>query len=132
MILKGLLGVLVFIFFFIVLILMLTGGFILRTISKMRKAATDAVNARERQYRDETGRQRQQYSQRQQNAQRQQGGFGGDTASGDEDGGEYYTEAIRTQTSTGETIIDHRHQQRENKKIFDDADGEYVDFVEER
>ena len=117
--LNVLLGILAFIFFFIVLILMLTGGFILRTISKMRKAATDAVNARERQYRDETGR------------QRQQGGFGDDTASGDEDGGEYYTEAIRTQTSTGETIIDHRHQQRENKKIFDDSEGEYVEFVEE-
>ena len=30
------------------------------------------------------------------------------------------------------TIIDNRHQERENKKIFDDSDGEYVDFVEER
>ena len=38
--------------------------------------------------------------------------------------------ARRTQTATGETIIDNRHQERENKKIFDDSDGEYVEFEE--
>ena len=40
------------------------------------------------------------------------------------------TAKTNTQTSTGETIIDNRHQERENKKIFDDSDGEYVDFEE--
>ena len=124
--LKGLLGILAFIFFFIVLILMLTGGFILRTISKMRKAAMDAVNERERQYRDETGRQRQQYS------QRERSGYASGTSHADEMNDEFFEETVATHTSTGETIIDHRHQQRENKKIFDDTDGEYVDFVEER
>jgi hypothetical protein len=32
--------------------------------------------------------------------------------------------------ATGETIIDNRRQDRENEKIFDDSDGEYVDFEE--
>ena len=39
-------------------------------------------------------------------------------------------EPHKTTTTTGETIIDHRHQERENKKIFDDSDGEYVEFEE--
>ena len=40
--------------------------------------------------------------------------------------------ARRTQTATGETIIDHHHEKRESQKIFDDSDGEYVEFVEEK
>ena len=38
--------------------------------------------------------------------------------------------ARHTQTATGETIIDHHHETRESKKIFDDSDGEYVEFEE--
>ena len=60
-----------------------------------------------------TGRKRQQYSTRQ---------------SANTTQSEQYSQT--TQTSTGETIIDNRHQERENKKIFDDSDGEYVDFEE--
>ena len=32
--------------------------------------------------------------------------------------------------TTGETIIDHQHEKRESRKIFDDEDGEYVEFEE--
>ncbi|MBQ4224424.1 MAG: DUF4834 family protein [Prevotella sp.] len=36
-----------------------------------------------------------------------------------------------TTTETGETITDTRAPQRSNRKIIDDNEGEYVDFVEE-
>lgn len=107
---KGLLSILLFLFCLFILFLMLTGSFILRTIRRMRKAVQDAAEQQESRFRTETGRQRRQYTQRAQNTQRPQA----------------------TQVETGETIIDHRHQQRENRKIFDDTDGEYVDFIEEK
>ena len=58
---KAIFGFFSFIILLVVLIIMLTAGMILRAVRKMRKAAMDAVNEREQQYRDETGRQRQQY-----------------------------------------------------------------------
>ena len=91
--LKGILGFLAFLFFLAVLILMLTGSYILKKVRQLNKAVQDAQDKQAFNHRTETGRQ-------------------------------------TTQTSTGETIIDNRHQERENKKIFDDSDGEYVDFEE--
>ena len=41
-----------------------------------------------------------------------------------------YENARRTETATGETIIDHHHEHRENNRIFDDEEGEYVEFEE--
>lgn len=123
--LKGLLGFFAFIFFLIVLILLLVGSYLYRTYQKIRIATQRAAERQAQQHREETGRQRQQYSQRQQtwstqnqSAQDFQNAEGGD-------------QPRTTQTATGETIIDNRHQERESKKIFDDSDGEYVDFVEE-
>ena len=103
--LKGILGFFAFLFFLAVLILMLTGSYILKKVSAQDKQAFN--------HRTETGRKRQQYSTRQ---------------SANTTQSEQYSQT--TQTSTGETIIDNRHQERENKKIFDDSDGEYVDFEE--
>lgn len=40
-------------------------------------------------------------------------------------------EGVQTTTETGETLTDTRHPQRTNRKIIDDNEGEYVDFVEE-
>lgn len=37
----------------------------------------------------------------------------------------------QTTTETGETLTDTRHPQRTSRKIIDDSEGEYVDFVEE-
>jgi hypothetical protein len=37
----------------------------------------------------------------------------------------------QTQTSSGDIIIDRRSPEEVNQKIFDENEGEYVDFVEE-
>ena len=112
--LKGILGFVLFIFFFFVFIAILIGGRIYSTLKKAKKAVQQAAEQQEQQRRTETGRQRQQYSQRAQSTQSTQ----------NTQREEYEPQARRTQTATGETIIDNRHQERENKKIFDDSDGE--------
>ncbi len=121
--LKGLLGFLLFIFFVIVFILMLTGRYLLNKIREFRKAAEDAAEQQAFRYRTETGRQRQQYNtgssqQTRHTTQQSHSGQGQETR--------------HTQTSSGETIIDNRHQEREERKIFDDDEGEYVEFTEEK
>ena len=40
-------------------------------------------------------------------------------------------QGTQTTTETGETITDTRNPQRSGRKIIDDSEGEYVDFVEE-
>ena len=108
--LKGILGFLLFVFVFAIFIMLLTGSYILKKIREFRKAAEQAADQQAFNYRTETGRQRQQYSNRQKTQSTQS--------------------SQTTQTATGETIIDNRQQKRENKKIFDDSDGEYVEFEE--
>ena len=127
--LKGILGFVLFIFFVLVFIGILIGGRIYSTIQKAKKAVQQAAEQQEQQRRTETGRQRQQYSQRQQSHSAQDAHSSQNTYS-DQREEDYQPEARRTQTATGETIIDNRHQERENKKIFDDSDGEYVEFEE--
>jgi len=106
---KAILGFLAFLFFLFVLVILLTGSYIVNVFRKMRKAAMDAAEQQANQYHRETGRQRQQYSQRHRNSANSQS---------------------RQSQEESETIIDYRRQERENQKIFDDSDGEYVDFVE--
>lgn len=127
--LKGILGFVLFIFFVLVFIGILIGGRIYSTIQKAKKAVQQAAEQQEQQRRTETGRQRQQYSQRQQSQSAPNAHSSQNTYS-DQREEDYQPEARRTQTATGETIIDNRHQERENKKIFDDSDGEYVEFEE--
>ncbi len=127
--LKGILGFVLFIFFVLVFIGILIGGRIYSTIQKAKKAVQQAAEQQEQQRRTETGRQRQQYSQRQQSHSAPNAHSSQNTYS-DQREEDYQPEARRTQTATGETIIDNRHQERENKKIFDDSDGEYVEFEE--
>jgi ABC-type nickel/cobalt efflux system permease component RcnA len=110
---KAILGILAFFFFLLVLILMLTGGYILRTIRKMRNAAIKAAEQQEHLYREETARQRHQYTHEAHKSYKP-----------NETNGSY--ESHESQ----ETIIDHRHQSRSDRKIFDDSDGEYIDFEE--
>ena len=102
---KAILGILAFIFFFIVLLVLLTGSYLLSAIRKFRKAAEQAAEQQAHQYREETGRQRSQYNF---NARTQQ-----------------------TQQPAGETIIDNRQPRRGSKKIFEEDEGEYVEFTEE-
>ena len=129
-------AILLFVFFLIVFILMLVGSRILKKIKDTKKAVEEAADRKEQRYRNETGRQRQQYSQRPQSQQpRDENTNGDDNAQATErvqpSQNEEKKNARHTQTATGETIIDHHHETRENKKIFDDSDGEYVEFVEE-
>lgn len=114
--LKGILGFLLFLFFLAVLFVMLAGRFIMKKFNDLRKAAEDAAEQQAFRYREETGRQRQQYNSRQKTQGTQ--------------GTQNTQESHRTQTAAGETIIDNHRQKRENKKIFDDSDGEYVEFTE--
>lgn len=129
--LKGVLGIILFIFFLFVFVAMLIGGRVLKAIKDMRKAAEQAADKQAQRQRYETGRQRQQYSQRPQSTQNSQNAQ--QTSQQFEEPQDEYVQqedARRTQTVTGETIIDHHHEKRESQKIFDDADGEYTDFVE--
>ena len=124
---KTIFGILLFIFFLIVFFLILAGGYIIKTIRKFRQAARQAAEEQEQRYRNETGRQSRQYTQRHQATQQ-----GGQSRQGQyRQQGAAQQETCQTRTATGETIIDHRRQERESKKIFDDSDGEYVEFTEE-
>ena len=146
-------GILLFVFFLIVFILMLVGGRILKKIKEAKRAVEEAADLKEQRLRNETGRQRQQYSQRQQqnnqsnqsaqssqNAQNTQNSQSTQNNQSTQDTQSnlsaesyqqtQYDNARRTETATGETIIDHHHENRENKKIFDDEEGEYVEFEE--
>lgn len=121
--LKAIGGIILFVFFFIVFLVLLVGGQVLRMIRRMQKQMRDAADEHARQYRSETGRQRQQYGRRTQSADYTNSRWENETV--EEDPIE-----VHATTQTGETIIDRRG--RENKKIFDDGDGEYVDFKEEK
>ena len=57
-------AILLFVFFLIVFILMLVGSRILKKIRDTKRAVEEAADRKEQRYRNETGRQRQQYSQR--------------------------------------------------------------------
>ena len=122
---KALLSIFVFIFLVIVLILLLTGGFIIRTIRKLRDTAQQMADQQEFRVRQETGRQRRQYR-----THDAQGTRKSHTTHKTHTGNETEETTRYTSTATGETIIDQNHQERENRKIFNDSDGEYTDFVE--
>ena len=125
-------AILLFVFFLIVFFVLLSWSIIVKTIKNMRRAVQDAADLKEQRMRDEVGRQRQQYSQRQQprNAQSAQSTQSTQYSQSTQREEPQQENARRTQTATGETIIDHHHETRENKKIFDDSDGEYVEFEE--
>ena len=109
---------------------MLVGGHVVKNIKKIHKAAQQAADKREQQFRDEVGRQRQQYSQRRQPTSSNPSPSNAETSEATTSAEPRQEEARRTETATGETIIDHHHKKRGNRKIFDDEDGEYTDFVE--
>ena len=122
--------ILLFVFFLLVFIGMLVGGTVIRKIKQAHKAAQQAAEKREQQFRDEVGRKRQQYSQRAQPKSNQNVQSNQNTQSSQSTQSTEQPTARHTQTATGETIIDHHHEKRENRKIFDDSDGEYVEFEE--
>ena len=121
-------GFLLFVFFIIVFLLLLTGGSIVRYLKNAKKKAKKAADERAQNYRDETGRQQRQYH------------YTGQTVTPKEEPkprAEQEKEPKvekpverHTKTATGETIID-RRSERENKKIYEETEGEYVEFSEE-
>ena len=112
--------ILLFVFFLLVFIGMLIGGTVIRKIKQVHKAV----------FRDEVGRKRQQYSQRAQPQSNQNAQSSQNSQNTQSNQSSKQQTARHTQTATGETIIDHHHEKRENRKIFDDSDGEYVEFEE--
>ncbi len=114
--------ILLFIFFLLVFIGLLIGGYVLRSIRKFKKAVEEAADLRAQQMRNEVGRQNQQYSQRATTTSR--------TNRVKKPSGEPKTSSHSEQQP--ETIIDQYRQRRESRKIFDDEDGEYVEFTEEK
>ena len=120
-----------------VLVLMLIGGRLLRGWRKMRSDAATQAERVARQHRDETGRQRQQYSRHQQPdvASTQRMKSDADSSRYQEHSEPRQQEdpsqphAHRMQAESGETVIDHHHDRRGNK-IFEDSEGEYVEFTE--
>lgn len=118
-------GFILFIVFVVIFILLLTGGRIIKSIKDARIKAKKAADEKEQKYRDETGRQQRQYH------------YSGKTPkepveprAAKENPQVEEPEEIHTQTATGETIID-RRKQRDNKKIYEETEGEYVEFSEE-
>ena len=101
--------------FFVLLGVMIFASAILSFIRKI-KDMIGYDSASDHSSRDYTGRRRQQYAYRDNTA---------NTAN---------SQQQRQQSSSytqDETIVDTRLQNRSSKKIFDDNEGEYVDFVEE-
>ena len=117
-------GFIIFIFFLVVFLLLLTGGRIIQYIKDTRRKAKKAADEREQNYRDETGRQQRQYHYSRKTAHLHQ--------SRPHTARQPEKEPIimDAKTATGETIINLRSE-RENKKIYEKAEGEYVEFSEE-
>lgn len=121
-------GFIIFIVFVVIFVLLLTGGSIIKSIKKAKLKAKKEADAKSQKYRDETGRQQRQYH------------YSGKTPSEpaqpraaskeQEPLVEQEPEEIHHQTATGETIID-RRKQRDAKKIYEEEEGEYVEFSEE-
>ncbi|MBQ7419394.1 MAG: DUF4834 family protein [Prevotella sp.] len=122
-------GLIIFIFFVVVFILLLTGGHIIKSIKKAKTKAKKAADRKDQKYREETGRQQRQYHYSGRTTEPASGRPRAEEEATVEDKQEEPVE-IHTKTATGETIID-RRAERESKKIYEDTEGEYVEFSEE-
>ena len=119
-------GFIIFIVFVVIFLLLLTGGHIVKSIKNAKVKAKQAADDKSQKYRDETARQQRQYH------------YSGKTptepveprAAREEKPKVAEPEEIHTQTATGETIID-RRKVKDNKKIYEEEEGEYVEFSEE-
>ena len=121
-------GFLIFVFFFIIFILLLTGGSTIRYLKKAKHKAKKAAEEKAQSYRDETGRQQRQYHYSGQNATPRKEAK--PRAEQESESEREKSAEVHTQTATGETIID-RRTNRESKKIYEETEGEYVEFSEE-
>ena len=113
---KALIGVLIFATIFGLILLIMICRFVYRIYVRLRntkRAMEDALGGG----REERGERRETKigERREERGERGEG---------------YYEEPRRTRTESGEVIIDRRHEERKQKKIFSQDDGEYVDYVE--
>ena len=123
--LKGIYGILLFVFFVIVFILMLVGGKLVKGVKDFRKAAQRAADQEAQRRRYETGRQRQQYTHRAKPTQSQNAQAEEVTQEVQQDDFVRHSNA-----ATDEPVTDQPQEMRDTRKIFDDSEGEYVDFEE--
>ncbi len=120
---KALIGVLIFATIFGLILLIMICRFVYRIYVRLRntkRAMEDALGVRREERgerrKEERGERREEKEwRREERGERSEG---------------YYEEPRRTRTESGEVIIDRRHEERKQKKIFSQDDGEYVDYVE--
>ena len=112
--------ILLFIFFVVVFIALLVGNNVYKKFKSAKKAVQDAADLKEQRLRNETGRQRQQYSMKPQSKstieekQEESPAQSGPSSASDEKNEEPQAQ----QSATPE------------KRIFNDDEGEYVEFEE--
>lgn len=123
-------GFFIFIFFIAVFLLLLFGGRIVSAAKEAKLKAKKEAEEKAQKYRDETGRQQTQYYY---NAKASSAGQPRPHAAQEKKPQEEEVVEIHTKTATGETIIDRRTAKERDtkKKIYEDAEGEYVEFSEE-
>ena len=118
---KALIGVLIFATIFGLILLIMICRFVYRIYVRLRntkRAMEDALGVRREgrgEWREERGGRREERREERGERREERG---------------YYEEPRRTRTESGEVIIDRRHEERKQKKIFSQDDGEYVDYVE--
>ncbi len=118
--------ILLFVFFLIVFIGLLIGSYVVKSIRNFKKAVEQAADLRAQQMRNEVGRKNQQYSKRNTTTHNKRS----NKANGAQE--PYESSGVNEDYQQSETIIDHHQQRRESRKIFDDEEGEYVEFTEEK
>lgn len=110
--------ILLVLLFFALLALMVFASTILSIIRKLRKTIYGDMDRKD----DYTGRRQQQYSYR--------GGTSGQQSANTRRAG--HSQQSASSYTDNETIIDTRSPHQTGNRIFDDSEGEYVDFVEEQ
>ena len=124
---KALIGVLIFATIFGLILLVMICRFVYRIYVRLRnakRAMEDALGGG----REERGERR-----KEERGERREAKRGERREERREERGERREgreEPRRTRTESGEVIIDRRHEERMQKKIFSQDDGEYVDYVE--
>lgn len=114
-------AILLVLLFFVLLGVMLFTSAVLSFIRRFRSMGDKYDPSDNRSDRDYTGRRQQQYSYR----------GGRSAATGDTRGTRRDSQETSYSSGQDEVIVDTRSSHRANKRIFDDDEGEYVDFVEE-
>ena len=127
--LKGILGILLFIVIFVVLVLAILFHKTLRNFRAILEQQSLARAQRKAEQEEEYFRRTsQKYYKAEERPQFDKDYFKGTESDEPKQKQPKQKTARRTTTSSGVTIIDHRDEA--DRKIFDEGEGDYVDFVE--